>query len=208
MHPLRRLGFTLVELLVVIAIFAVLIGLLLPAVQKVREAANRGKCMNDLKQIGLAVHQFHDLNGHLPPNGSWQTAISPVSFAGVSYSVHARILPFIEQEALYRQANLDVSPWTQPEVDGKRLAVYLCPSDPNDHPSSGTVPTHPTNYGAGWGDWFTEDFQTGRFGNGAFPGVNYPSRGSIRLTDITDGTSTTVGFAEVKGFGALIVLGA
>jgi prepilin-type N-terminal cleavage/methylation domain-containing protein/prepilin-type processing-associated H-X9-DG protein len=204
MRP-NRSAFTLIELLVVVAIVAILIALLLPAVQKIREAAARTKCANNFKQIGLAVHQFHDVNGFLPPNGSWETLVSTVPFPGVSYSVHARILPFVEQEALYKRVNLDVSATTQPDVVGTRLAVYLCPSDPNDRPNTGAVPRYPTTYGAGFGDWFSENYPTGQFGNGAFAGVNYPSRGSLRLTDITDGLSATVGFAEVKAFWPLVV---
>jgi prepilin-type N-terminal cleavage/methylation domain-containing protein/prepilin-type processing-associated H-X9-DG protein len=200
-----RRAFTLVELLVVIAIIAILIGLLLPAVQRVREAASRNKCANNLRQIGLAVQHFHDVNGFLPPNGSWVTSLSTKPFAGVSYSVHARILPFIEQTPLYAQVNLDASALSQPDVIKQRVAVYLCPAEPNDRATANTVSTWPTNYGAGWADWFTESNQTGRFGNGAFPGVSYPSRGFLKLTDITDGTSTTVGFAEVKAFGPLIL---
>jgi prepilin-type N-terminal cleavage/methylation domain-containing protein len=97
--PSRRLAFTLVELLVVIAIIAVLIALLLPAVQKVRESANRARCLNNLKQIGLAVHHFHDVRGGLPPAVTGNTGLT---LWGV-------ILPFIEQEALASKLNMDAS---------------------------------------------------------------------------------------------------
>src|SRR6516162_10199514 len=100
----RRAAITLIELLVVIAIIALLIGLLLPAVQKVREAAHRAKCQNNLRQIGQAVHNFEDTRGYLPPNGSWATA--SVFFSGQPLSVYARLLPFIEQTALFQQVDL------------------------------------------------------------------------------------------------------
>ena len=206
MRSYRRPGFSLVELLVVIAIIAILIGLLLPAVQKVREAAARAKCMNNLKQIGLAVQNFENTRGCLPPGGSWVTAKSPSpNVSGyVSYSVHARILPYIEQGALGQQADLAGSARSQPEVIAQRVPVYLCPSDPNDRVSSFIPATYPTSYGSAVGDWLVEDYTVGRFGNGAFPAVSYPGQRGIRFTEITDGTSTTVGFAEVKAFTSFV----
>jgi prepilin-type N-terminal cleavage/methylation domain-containing protein/prepilin-type processing-associated H-X9-DG protein len=206
MRTPRRMAFTLIELLVVIAIIAILIGLLIPAVQKVREAAARAKCANNLKQIGLAVHQFESARGYLPPNGSWATA--SVSFSGQPYSVFARLLPYLEQSALYQQVNLNLSALNQPAVIAQRIPTYICPSDPNDKLRQSTVPAYPSTYAPGWGDWFCGNYNTGQFGNGAFPGVAYPSPGSLRLTDITDGTTTTVGFAEVKAFGSYVGLDA
>src|SRR5438874_1876410 len=95
--PRSRIGFTLIELLVVIAIIAVLIGLLLPAVQKVRDAAARASDQNNLKQMALACHSFESANGSLP---GYLPASSGQSVTSYGYSVHARILPYIEQEPL------------------------------------------------------------------------------------------------------------
>src|SRR5438128_2493741 len=104
MHFGRRRGFTLIELLVVIAIVGVLLALLLPAMQRVRESANRLRCVNNLKQIGLAVHCYHDLNGALPPTRNWD--------AGLSWAV--LILPYLEQEPFYQRWDLSASYLSQP----------------------------------------------------------------------------------------------
>ncbi|HEY2911174.1 MAG TPA: DUF1559 domain-containing protein, partial [Gemmataceae bacterium] len=103
----RQRGFTLIELLVVIAIIAILIGLLLPAVQKVRESAARSKCTNSLKQIGLAMHQYNDTYGALPPGHV--TNVAGTSAPSPGWSWATLILPFVEQTALYNTINPDTT---------------------------------------------------------------------------------------------------
>jgi prepilin-type N-terminal cleavage/methylation domain-containing protein len=127
-------AFTLIELLVVIAIIAILIGLLLPAVQKVREAANRMKCSNNLKQIVLALHNYHDTSGMFPPSYSqWSWDKKPLTTDDkptFRWSVY--LLPYIEQDNLYKQLNLNVSSRVAPNRDyaGVLIKTYICPSDP------------------------------------------------------------------------------
>src|SRR5262245_61278165 len=96
----RRAGYTLIELLVVIAIIAILIGLLLPAVQKVRESANRTRCRNHLRQIGLAAHHYHDAQSHLPPS----MGFTPLATSGVWGHHLFLLLPYLEQDNLYKSA--------------------------------------------------------------------------------------------------------
>jgi prepilin-type N-terminal cleavage/methylation domain-containing protein len=130
-------GFTLIELLVVIAIIAVLIALLLPAVQAAREAARRASCVNNLKQIGLALHNYISANDTLAPGGfpAW-VAETGVYINNGDFSAHARLLPFLEQQVLYNAANFSVAAFnstvgdlTNHTVHATRLNVFLCPSN-------------------------------------------------------------------------------
>ena len=195
----RRLGFTLIELLVVIAIIAILIGLLLPAVQKVREAAARSTCSNNIKQFALALHSYHDANGKLPP-----------SYDANSFSAHVYILPYIEQGNVRNTMNVTL-PYSDPSnaaAAGTWIKTFVCPSDPG----TGAVPAGwaPTNYrvnqGSGllWGLPPTSPSNV----NYGYPAPNGPffENSAVRLTDITDGTSNTalVSEALVGSFNAAV----
>src|SRR5262249_13279101 len=125
-----RSGFTLIELLVVIAIIAVLIGLLLPAVQKVRAAADRARCTNNLHQISLAMHNFHDAQKAFPPGGGG--ILLSTNLANQRFSTQSYLLPYLEQDNLFRQINFNVSPddVANNGVRAQRVPVFLCPADP------------------------------------------------------------------------------
>ncbi len=193
-------GFTLVELLVVIAIIGILIGILLPAVQNAREAARRMTCGNNLKQIGLAMHNYLGAHGTLPPNGiftyggSAMVQISP-------WSAMSRVLSFIEQENLSQAIDFKAGYSTQPAVSSKRIGTYLCPDEIKDK-GSGVDATYGNkywtlNYAVNLGTWavLTGKATGMRYGDGAFS----PSRG-YSPADFLDGLSNTLALAEVKGY--------
>ena len=191
----QRNAFTLVELLVVIAIIGILIALLLPAVQAAREAARRMSCSNNLKQIGLALHNYHDTFKRFPPS-----AILPRNATFDSWSVQARLLPFLEQANLEDLIDWNLPYGAQPNVTRMRVPTYLCPSETNDQERPDGALTHyPLNYGINMGTWFVYDPNTRRGGNGlASP------NGWIRMANVTDGTSNTLAFAEIKAWNAYL----
>jgi prepilin-type N-terminal cleavage/methylation domain-containing protein/prepilin-type processing-associated H-X9-DG protein len=193
----HRSAFTLIELLVVIAIIGTLIGLLLPAVQKVRETASRISCQNNLKQIGLALHNYHDANRCFPP--AYRTSV-PYSDGATDtapgWGWGAYILPCIEQENVYRQLNLSQSVQNSPAIQ-TMVTIYLCPSDLTP-PGAFPVPdafgntvclAAPTSYAACVGG--DESDTTAPTGLGVFY-----RNSKTRMTDITDGTSNTILIGE------------
>ncbi len=196
----KKNGFTLIELLVVIAIIAILIGLLLPAVQKVRAAAARIKCANNMKQIGLAMHGYMDVNNGLPPNGIF-TYNGATVVQTSPWSAMSRILPYIEQENLFRGIDFTTPYSTQPAITSKRVGTYICPAEINDK-GSGTDPTYGNknwtlNYAVNLGTWAVLVNKTAgmQSGDGAFA-----SNRGFRPADFTDGMSNTVGISEVKSY--------
>jgi prepilin-type N-terminal cleavage/methylation domain-containing protein/prepilin-type processing-associated H-X9-DG protein len=221
-----RLAFTLIELLVVIAIMGVLVGLLLPAVQKVREAANRVKCQNNLKQIGLAMHNYHLATGNFPPGNEL--------FWGGGWAVF--LLPYLEQDPMYHRLDLTQpvgtsGPWEAVpnwrNLQNYQVSTYICPSspmppltqtDPGDNgpgnwqqvgnyvaimgaSTSSSVARDPTG-GGRVADCSNSSPVYCNFGGFvASNGVIYPGS-RVRISDITDGTSHTLLVGEQSDWGS------
>ncbi|WP_339746885.1 DUF1559 domain-containing protein [uncultured Rubinisphaera sp.] len=216
-------GFTLIELLVVIAIIAILVALLLPAVQQAREAARRSACKNNLKQLGLALHNYHDTHQMFPIN--WTVNHNHNENTQEGFSWMAYILPFVEQSALYDTINFDVDLANAANSAAAQVAIstYLCPSDPLNQkgrltgranaPSSGTA-YGVNNYKAvagsnwAWGDHTGVVCVTCRrnpnSNNGLDAGNGFIARRTgyhaasppTLMKDVTDGTSNTLAIGE------------
>ena len=182
---IRRRGFTLIELLVVIAIIAVLIALLLPAVQQAREAARRSQCKNNLKQMGLAIHNYHETYGCLP--------IADVNGTSTPISAHARLLPYLDQSTVYNLVDF-TKPYNHANNVAARmieLEVFRCPSDPDTLPMSvGGRNNYYWNAGNG-----IVMYNSGLSGQPQSNGVIFHER-RIRFAHITDGLSSTAAMSE------------
>ena len=189
---LRR-GFTLIELLVVIAIIAILVALLLPAVQQAREAARRSQCKSNLKQFGIALHNYHDVNTVFPRFGHGSTLDGAGGDGWRSFSAHAMILPYVDQAPLYETIDFNINaccngPNNDALLNNIKIAAFRCPSD--SPPSNMGAPN---NYAVCMGPnfGFSADVNQGQQ-NGAFN-----RHAVVNFAAITDGTSNVIAASEI-----------
>jgi prepilin-type N-terminal cleavage/methylation domain-containing protein/prepilin-type processing-associated H-X9-DG protein len=222
-----RPAFTLIELLVVIAIIAVLIALLLPAVQSAREAARRAQCTNNLKQIGLALHNYENSNVAFPPSGeSTNFNVSPpaTQFVDGNWSTLARLLPYLEGGTAFNALNFNISEyndWSGINYTGasQAVSVFICPSATRQ-PDGGRDGADPLdqfsqiNNGYGYTDYAPTNYTDispvlNTTGAGAMPWIPYRDKntrvngllkqGATRIAEATDGVSNTIAFGEEAG---------
>lgn len=208
-HP----AFTLIELLVAIGVAGVMVSLLLPGIQSAREAARRAGCQNNLHQIGLALHNYHDANNCFPPSVTNAMRGDGSMYLGF-YSVHCRLIAYLENRPLYDSINFAIGTWpadtflvaptagqlmlNQANETASRtgFATFLCPSDGGEFASRGN------NYraNAGVGPSFLTQAETPDSGNGMFPEI-----GTVTMARVPDGLSHTAAFSErVRGSGSII----
>jgi len=199
-RPAFRPGFTLIELLVVIAIMAMLVAILLPAVQAARESARRSACSNNVKQLALAMHNYEAAQHVYPPSVCWNGVVGGT---GGFWSAQSRVMPFLEEESMYRLINFKVSyniplhPATGEKLMVSRIDVFMCPAEQNDTARlTGTVPAaYPTNYALNYGIWKVYDPVAKRGGEGMF----FPNA-RLRPNHVSDGLTKTLMVSEVKAF--------
>ena len=216
----RRTAFTLIELLVVIAIIAVLIALLLPAVQQAREAARRSQCRNNLKQLGLALHNYHDNALQFPPGAFWNLPAYGTCAAGGHQkgSILLHLLPFVDKSQLFKAWNFTIcdtdvaTSSTGTQLRTTIISSYLCPSDTTTPTNSSGYGVH--NYAACVGPVRTggatgnpacqcnavpfDTYATGATGTNGVPGIFTRQYRTSAIKDVRDGTANTIAFGEVR----------